>query len=202
MSMSKNPSLPTTRHFRAASVLALFIAASVVLSGCAHMEASLGFAAYTPSAFDTMRRNSDGFASDLSHVLCESRRHGHYCQAFAPGPAPVLDLVVATPQKSDDMSETGQVGLMAQSLLQSSLVTAGFGVIQVPLRKTLQVNASGELMLSRAPSQIASSVPAQVVVTGTWLRAGEQYVVTFSAVRVGDRMILADRSFSLPALDE
>jgi len=81
----------------------------------------------------------------------------------------------------------------------SRLVTSGYSVVEVTLRKNLLVNPGvGQFMLSRDVKDISRLNSAQAVAVGTYAVAESDVFLNLRLIRAGDGKILSAHDFTIP----
>lgn len=106
-------------------------------------------------------------------------------------------LIVTTPQEISALTRPSAFGMTLGEVVQSRLAKHGYGVIEIKMRDSIQVNGAGELLLSRDVRELAASRNADTAVVGTWSEGQTSIYVTLKAVRLADGVIVGSESFTL-----
>ena len=107
-------------------------------------------------------------------------------------------LVVTTFVDLDNLEHTTPLGRTLQEVVMNALIRRGYGVKEIRGANALNVSqGSGELILSRSPGELPSTVVSQLVITGTISETPATVIVNMRLFDFSTRISLAAVSVEL-----
>ena len=146
----------------------------------------------TPSA--AAAENCRSVASLESHAIALARQLVQSNrQITADTPVAVTSLV-----ELDDLRSVGEVGNLLAELLAIQLQHAGWRIIDYKLTGQIDVDARGDLALSRDFQRLPSSLAVAYLVTGVLEAGPKGWNVAVRTVNISDRSVAASASSLIP----
>lgn len=103
-------------------------------------------------------------------------------------------IVVATVVSVDDLGSSSTFGRLASQLVANRIGQRGYLVRDVTYMRAVEMQPSGELVLSREASKVSADVKAQALVAGTYSVGGKEIYLNL-------RMLSADTGEMLSSAD-
>lgn len=169
--------------------LITLLAASFVLSGCAHNSPTIAnkkAITYEDAANSKFIPTNYSAADNLINQLKLNT-------------APNSTLIISTLVNIDALESSSTLGRLASEQISARFTQKGYRTIELKFRDNVYMaQGQGELMLTREVHELANTHAAQAVVVGTYAQSRDFIYINLKVIQPNTNTVLAVHDYVLP----